>query len=73
MLARKSTKDESNACKRIRPLRGYSSSRITKKTIVVSDRDSHFGKLDKAMDAAPKEGWVLISMKDDWKQIFPDQ
>jgi len=37
------------------------------------DRDSHFGKLDKAMDAASSEGWVLISMKDDWKQIFPDQ
>ena len=35
------------------------------------DRDSHFGKLDKAMDAAPKEGWHLISMKDDWKRIFP--
>jgi len=35
------------------------------------DRESHFGKLDKAMDAAPKEGWHLISMKDDWKRIFP--
>jgi hypothetical protein len=35
------------------------------------DRDSHVGKLDKAMDAAPKEGWHLISMKDDWKTIFP--
>ena len=35
------------------------------------DRDSHFGKLDKAMDDASKEGWHLISMKDDWKQIFP--
>ncbi|MCB1500074.1 MAG: haloacid dehalogenase-like hydrolase [Bauldia sp.] len=35
------------------------------------DRESHFGKLDKAMDDAPKAGWHLISMKDDWKQIFP--
>jgi len=35
------------------------------------DRDSHFGKLDKAMDDAAKEGWNLISMKDDWKTIFP--
>ena len=35
------------------------------------DRDSHFGKLDKAMDDAAKEGWDLISMKDDWKTIFP--
>ncbi len=35
------------------------------------DRDSHIGKLDKALDAAPGEGWHLISMKDDWKQVFP--
>jgi len=35
------------------------------------DRDSHIGKLDKALDAAPKAGWHLISMKDDWKTIFP--
>lgn len=35
------------------------------------DRDSHFGKLDQAMDDAGKEGWHLISMKDDWKTIFP--
>lgn len=37
------------------------------------DRDSHVGKLDKAMDAAPQKGWHLISMKDDWNQVFPDQ
>ncbi|MBJ3775964.1 HAD family hydrolase [Acuticoccus mangrovi] len=35
------------------------------------DRKSHFGKLDRALDAAPQEGWTLISMKDDWKTIFP--
>lgn len=40
---------------------------------VAYDRDSHFGKLDKAMDAAPAQGWVLISMKDDWKQVFPNE
>jgi phosphoserine phosphatase len=37
------------------------------------DRDSHIGRLDKALDAAPKEGWHLISMKDDWKTIFPSE
>lgn len=37
------------------------------------DRDSHVGKLDKAIDAAPQKGWHLISMKDDWNQVFPDQ
>jgi len=36
------------------------------------DRDSHIGKLDRAMDDATKQGWHLISMKDDWKQVFPD-
>lgn len=34
------------------------------------DRDSKVGKLDKALDAAPAEGWTVISMKDDWKKIF---
>ncbi len=37
------------------------------------DRDSQFGHLDKAMDDAAKQGWVLISMKDDWARIFPDE
>jgi phosphoglycolate phosphatase-like HAD superfamily hydrolase len=35
------------------------------------DRNSHFGKLDKALDAAPKRGWVLVDMKQDWQTIFP--
>ncbi len=35
------------------------------------DRDSKIGRLDKAMDLAPKEGWLLVSMKNDWAQIFP--
>lgn len=35
------------------------------------DRASAFGRLDKAMDMAPAEGWVLIDMKNDWKTIFP--
>lgn len=35
------------------------------------DRQSHIGKLDKALDEAPKAGWHVISMKDDWKTIFP--
>ncbi|GAB2185508.1 HAD family hydrolase [Roseibium sp. LAB1] len=37
------------------------------------DRDTHFGTLDKGLDDASKEGWHIISMKDDWKQIFPNQ
>jgi len=36
------------------------------------DRKSHIGTLNKGLDEAPKRGWTLISMKDDWKQIFPN-
>lgn len=35
------------------------------------DRDATFGKLDKGLDAAEKNGWVLVDMKTDWKIIFP--
>jgi hypothetical protein len=34
------------------------------------DRMSEFGRLDKALDVAPKRGWVVTSMKDDWKRMF---
>lgn len=35
------------------------------------DRNSHFGKLDKALDAAKKRGWTVVNMKEDWKTVFP--
>jgi phosphoglycolate phosphatase-like HAD superfamily hydrolase len=35
------------------------------------DRKSQIGKLDKGLDEAPKWGWQIISMKNDWKTIFP--
>src|SRR5882724_10383559 len=31
------------------------------------DRESHFGKLDKALDAAAVNGWTVVNMKNDWK------
>jgi phosphoglycolate phosphatase-like HAD superfamily hydrolase len=34
------------------------------------DRDSHIGRLDKALDAAGPAGWTVVSMKDDWRTIF---
>ncbi len=34
------------------------------------DRDSHIGKLDKALDEATASGWIVVSMKDDWKHVF---
>jgi phosphoglycolate phosphatase-like HAD superfamily hydrolase len=35
------------------------------------DRQSPIGKLDKALDEATAKHWVVVSMKDDWKTIFP--
>jgi len=37
------------------------------------DRDSAVGKLDRALDAAPQVGWVVVSMKDDWNTVFTDK
>lgn len=34
------------------------------------DRDSHFGRLDKALDAAAVNRWTVVDMKKDWKRIF---
>jgi phosphoglycolate phosphatase-like HAD superfamily hydrolase len=34
------------------------------------DRDSHVGKLAKALDEAPQRGWTVVSMKRDWKTVF---
>lgn len=35
------------------------------------DRQSPFGRLDKALDAAPQRDWTVIDMRQDWKQVFP--
>lgn len=35
------------------------------------DRDSHIGKLDKALDEVESRGWVRIDMARDWAQIYP--
>jgi hypothetical protein len=37
------------------------------------DRDSPVGRLDKALDAAPANGWTVVSMKRDWAAVFPGQ
>ncbi len=34
------------------------------------DRQSHVGRLDKALDAAKINNWTVVSMKDDWARIF---
>ncbi len=35
------------------------------------DRKSHVGKLDKALDQAEANGWIIVDMKKDWKSVFP--
>jgi phosphoglycolate phosphatase-like HAD superfamily hydrolase len=37
------------------------------------DRKSFVGKLDRGLDEAPKRGWVVTSIKDDWKAVFPER
>jgi hypothetical protein len=34
------------------------------------DRQSSFGKLDKALTEAPKRNWVIVDMKNDWKKVY---
>jgi len=35
------------------------------------DRNSHVGKLDRGLDEGPHRGWTIVSMRDDWRVIFP--
>ena len=34
------------------------------------DRDTSFGRLDKALDAAALNQWIVVDMKKDWKRVF---
>ena len=36
------------------------------------DRHSHVGQLDKALDEAQRQRWLIIDMKRDWQRIFND-
>ncbi len=35
------------------------------------DRKSHVGTLDKALDQARANDWIIVDMKKDWEQVFP--
>jgi len=37
------------------------------------DRDSHIGRLDKALNEARQQGWTVVDMQNDWKVIYPFQ
>jgi len=34
------------------------------------DRDSRVGRLARGLDDAPKRGWTIVSLKNDWNRIF---
>jgi hypothetical protein len=38
---------------------------------VAYDRASPFGRLDRGLTDAAAKGWILIDMKQDWREIFP--
>jgi hypothetical protein len=35
------------------------------------DRTTLFGRLDRALDEAPKRGWAVVSMRRDWARVYP--
>jgi hypothetical protein len=35
------------------------------------DRDSAIGRLERGLDEAAERGWLVVSMKRDWKRVFP--
>ncbi|QPH41944.1 haloacid dehalogenase-like hydrolase [Pedobacter endophyticus] len=37
------------------------------------DRKSAVGKLDRALNDADKNGWLVVDMKNDWNKIYPRQ
>jgi hypothetical protein len=36
------------------------------------DRSSSVGRLDRALDEAPRRGWGVISVKGAWRRVYPD-
>jgi hydroxymethylpyrimidine pyrophosphatase-like HAD family hydrolase len=35
------------------------------------DRVSHFGKLNRGLDYAAKNRWIVVDMQQDWDKVFP--
>ena len=35
------------------------------------DRKSHVGRLARGLDEGPKRGWTIVSMKNDWRAVYP--
>jgi hypothetical protein len=37
------------------------------------DRQANIDRLDKGLDEANAKGWTVVSMKNDWKTVFPSE
>ena len=37
------------------------------------DRRSHVGKLDKVLDMASENEWIIVDVKKDWRIVFPER
>ena len=37
------------------------------------DLKSHVGRLERALDEAGARGWTVVSIRQDWKQVFPSR
>lgn len=37
------------------------------------DRTSHVGRLARGLDEGPKRGWTIVSMKNDWRSVYPPE
>jgi phosphoserine phosphatase len=35
------------------------------------DREAGLARLDRGLDEGPKRGWTMVSVKNDWKRVFP--
>lgn len=35
------------------------------------DRKSHIGRLERGLDEGPQRGWTIVSMKRDWRTVYP--
>lgn len=35
------------------------------------DRESHVGRLARGLDEAERRGWLVVSVKSDWRRVFP--
>jgi hypothetical protein len=38
---------------------------------VAYDRKSHIGRLDRGLDEAAARGWLVVSMRNDWRSVYP--